>query len=47
MGFIDLATNNKRNIGLVFSHLHVRWERPFGTKVIRILMVGLDAAGKV
>ena len=31
-------------MGLAFSRI---WERMFGKKEMRILMVGLDAAGKV
>jgi hypothetical protein len=33
-----------RKMGLHFSRI---WERMFGKKEMRILMVGLDAAGKV
>jgi len=36
-------TTTKATMGLTFSRI---WERMFGKKEMRILMVGLDAAGK-
>jgi len=39
-----IASTQYANMGLHFSRI---WERMFGKKEMRILMVGLDAAGKV
>lgn len=42
-GYSEVRRESSSKMGLTFSRI---WERMFGKKEMRILMVGLDAAGK-